>query len=69
MHHDFDKIIELTNEYGLTVITTNGFLLEKYFDTIMKSNIRQINISPKSDHPIDRKAKAYLDTVIYGRKT
>lgn len=67
MHPDFDKIIELTNEYGLTVnITTNGFLLEKYFDTIMKSNnIRQINISFQSliTQSIEKR-KQYLDTVI-----
>lgn len=42
----FSQILDLADDYGMeTSITTNGILLEQHLDQILKSNLKQINIS------------------------
>lgn len=46
VRHDFAKIIEqLSSLDAKLAVTTNGVLLDKYFELFEKSNVRDINIS------------------------
>lgn len=42
----FNQLLDLADDYQMeTSITTNGILLEQHLDRILKSNLKQINIS------------------------
>lgn len=49
MHTNLDDILKLCNKYNKKVnITTNGTLLKKQVDILVKNNVRQVNISTHS---------------------
>lgn len=52
LHSKLDKLLTLAEKYQLNVrLTTNGTLLEKNYQTLLKhNNIKQINISLHAEH-------------------
>ncbi len=63
LHHNFEKILELTKKYNLNVkITTNGTLLKQRLSILQKfDNIKQINISLHSENNYPH----YFENVFY----
>lgn len=66
-HPDFDKILDICNDYRAKVqITTNGLLLRKMGPIILKSEtVRQVNVSVQSymDNFPERDLSTYLDQI------
>lgn len=60
LHSKLDEILEICDKNSMNVrITTNGTLLKKQIDTLMKHNIKQINISLHSENKKDD----YFDSI------
>lgn len=66
-HPQFGAILDICREYGMTVnITTNGSLLDKTGDMMLKSSVRMVSVSLHSfeANSLDSDMQRYLDKVI-----
>lgn len=69
LHSDLDLLLSITEEYGIPVcITTNGFLLSKRGDVLLKHNkiLKKVNISLQSyeANRVSLPLNVYLDGCI-----
>ena len=62
LHSHFDEILDICDKHNIKVrITTNGTLLDKQKDVLLKHKINQINVSLHSEN----NKRNYYESVFY----